>query len=132
VPLCLSAASARNDTADDAGNLRLAPGTGKQHRTGRARLGNRCGFPSLSAMDRAVMQQRLLESEAHVALGAQHIERQRIIIDRFETLGIDSFLARRLLWNFEGMQAVHLAERDRLAKALVSVRHRNGSSSPGP
>jgi hypothetical protein len=62
-------------------------------------------------------------AEEHVALGERHIERQRQIIRELEGDGHDVTNAMALLAQFEELQRVHVANRDRLKKNLKD-RHK--------
>jgi hypothetical protein len=69
-------------------------------------------------MDRAMKERHLALAERHVAQGERHIAQQRQLIAQIEQRGIDSKLARDLLQQFEEMQALHTADRDRLRQEL--------------
>ena len=69
-------------------------------------------------MDRAIIQDHLAQTERHVSQGKEHISRQREIIADLERGGHDSKAARALLVQFEEMQALHIADRDRLLREL--------------
>ncbi|MGE3873589.1 MAG: hypothetical protein AB7F74_11600 [Parvibaculaceae bacterium] len=58
-------------------------------------------------------------AERHVAQGRQHIAQQKQIIIALESGGHDTTEAKRLLLNFEDVQKMHLADRDRLKKELA-------------
>jgi hypothetical protein len=57
----------------------------------------------------------------HVAKGEQIVARQREIIARLESAGCDASDAKRLLLQFEELQSLHVADRDRLEKALAEI-----------
>jgi hypothetical protein len=67
-------------------------------------------------------QWRLMENLAladeHIALGAKHVARQREIIAELERDGHDTTKACALLAEFEELQAMHIADRDRLLGEL--------------
>ena len=69
-------------------------------------------------MDRAILLDHLALAERHVAEGDRHLMRQREIVAEIEEAGRDSALARGLLLTFEGSQATHIADRDRLLREL--------------
>ena len=69
-------------------------------------------------MDRAAMQERLMQAEARVIEGNRKIALQRKLVRDLEADGLPSAGAKRLLAQYEESQASHLADRDRLAKEL--------------
>jgi hypothetical protein len=69
-------------------------------------------------MNRNILLRHLEQAEAHVAQGVRHIERQRQIVADLERGGHDAERAREALKLFEDMQALHVANRDRLVGAL--------------
>jgi len=69
-------------------------------------------------MDRAMLLDHLAQAEHHVSVGARHIARQREIIAELERTGADSTEANLLLQLLEELQALHLADRDRLRAEL--------------
>lgn len=70
-------------------------------------------------METAVLLEHLAQAERHVRQGAEHIRRQREIIAELEGHGHDSTAAKKLLTQFEEMQALHIADRDRLKSELA-------------
>jgi len=72
-------------------------------------------------MDRAVWQRHLEQAERDVALGQAHIARQKEIIKELKRLGSDTEQARDLLAQFESMQGLHIAHRDRLRVDLGTL-----------
>jgi hypothetical protein len=72
-------------------------------------------------MHHLLLEKHLAEAERHVRLGLAHLERQRALVDDYETLGRDARLARELLGIFEEMQVGHVSHRDRLIHELPSV-----------
>jgi hemerythrin len=66
-------------------------------------------------MDRAMLLQ---QAERHVLQADQHVRRQREIVRELERDGHDARMARKLLAEFEKLQAVHIADRDRIASEL--------------
>ena len=52
-------------------------------------------------------------------LGEKNIERQKALIAELELDRHDTARARNTLWQFEELQALHVAERERLAQELV-------------
>jgi len=72
-------------------------------------------------MDRAILEQHLLQAESHVTLGEQHIARQREIVTQLERDGHGSTEARKLLALFVETQAAHIADVDRLQRQLADT-----------
>ena len=60
----------------------------------------------------------LEQAERHAVEGAAHIARQIEIVSQLEGQGHDATQARALLKQFEDLQALHVADRDRLRKEL--------------
>jgi hypothetical protein len=58
--------------------------------------------------------QHLALARRHVEEGEAHIHRQRMVVTRLERDGHDASDARLLLLRFEELQAMHVADRDRL------------------
>jgi hypothetical protein len=71
-------------------------------------------------MDRAALQQNLRMARVHVALGDEHIQRQRQLIEELERDGHDTGTARQLLKVFEETQALHVAGVERLERELAA------------
>jgi hypothetical protein len=72
-------------------------------------------------MDRAMLWKHLAIVERHVANGLRQVQRQHEIADELERDGHAgaSQEARRLLAQFEEIQALHVAHRARLLKELA-------------
>jgi hypothetical protein len=72
-------------------------------------------------MDRQMILDHLGKAEQHVALGYQHIERQRALVEQLVRDGHadEATRAAELLARFEEMQTLHIADRDRLRKELA-------------
>jgi hypothetical protein len=77
-------------------------------------------------MDRELLEDHLVKAERHVFEGGRHINRQREIIEMLERQSHDAGEARRLLRQFEELQALHVAGRDRLRRELGLVAPING------
>jgi hypothetical protein len=63
----------------------------------------------------------LAQTEDHIRLGAEHLERQRVIVARLQENEADSQEmkeAAKLLALFEELQTMHVAHRDRLLDAF--------------
>jgi hypothetical protein len=69
-------------------------------------------------MDRAMLVEHLAQAARHVAAGERYVERQRRIVAHLKREGRDVREASDLLLQFEEMQALHMAEWDRLRKEL--------------
>jgi hypothetical protein len=69
-------------------------------------------------MNRTILQDHLAQAERHVAEGEGHLSRQREIVTKLERDGHDSVSARATLAQFEELQAMHIADRDRLLREL--------------
>ena len=66
--------------------------------------------------------ERLALAEEHVALGAKNVARQREIIAELERDGHDATQAWELLAQLEQLQAMHVADRERLLGELQGRR----------
>jgi hypothetical protein len=74
---------------------------------------------TLQSVKRRAMMDHLLQVEHHVVQGQRHVERQREIVARLEQIeSEEAGRARELLAQFEQMQAMHIADRDRLCNEL--------------
>jgi len=79
---------------------------------------------ALSAFaDKETLRQHLELAEKHVRLGANHIASQMAIVARYARNGLDATLAIELLKTFEDAHRSHIANRDRLAGALVKAEN---------
>jgi PAS domain S-box-containing protein len=65
--------------------------------------------------------ERLNQVNAQIRSADQHLGRQREILARLERDGRDASDAKRLLYQFEEVQALHLATRNRLEKELAGL-----------
>ena len=65
-------------------------------------------------MDRTVLLRRLGEAERHLAAYEHVVARQRHVIDTIARGGHDTAQATALLREFQGIHAMHLADRNRL------------------
>jgi hypothetical protein len=70
----------------------------------------------------------LAELERLVAEGALHISRQRQVIDRLASAGLDTTEAESLLQVYEKLQVLHVAHRNRVR---TSVEDRLRFDEPG-
>jgi hypothetical protein len=71
-------------------------------------------------MDRTVLLRRLVEAERHLAAYERVVARQRHVIDTIVRGGHDTTEASALLREFQGIQATHVADRDRLRVELMT------------
>jgi hypothetical protein len=72
-------------------------------------------------MDQNMILDHLAMVSRHVTRGEQIVARQREIIARLERAGCDTSYAKRLLLQFEEVQSLHVADCDRLEKALAEI-----------
>ena len=63
----------------------------------------------------------LAQAERHVKDGEQHVARQRALIGDMVRNGRDAAVAIELLKEFEALQVMHIADRDRLVAELAQV-----------
>jgi hypothetical protein len=70
------------------------------------------------AMDRAVWQEHLAQTEWHIVEAEKRVARQREIVAELERDGHRATAARGLLAAFERLLAMHLADRQRLRREL--------------
>ena len=73
---------------------------------------------TLFRSDRSKLCEHLAIAEEHVAAGERNLARQRGIVADLEHHGHDTAQALALLAYFEEVQAMHIAERDRLLREL--------------
>jgi hypothetical protein len=69
-------------------------------------------------MDRKTPTQHLALAQDHVEAGARHIAKQQEIVKRLEKGGHEATGAKRLLAQFEQVQATHIIDCNRLTKEL--------------
>jgi hypothetical protein len=69
-------------------------------------------------MDREMLEDHLALAEQHITEGEMRLTRQRELVSRLESRGLEAIEARRLLDNFEETQAMHVADRDRILRKL--------------
>jgi hypothetical protein len=70
-------------------------------------------------MDRKMLKRHLAQAKAHIETGRKNIARQRKAIAKLERGGQDTNKARAALTQFEELQAMHLADRDRILRELA-------------
>lgn len=76
------------------------------------------GRDRLPDMDRGILEEHLAQAERHVAQGEKHVAKQRAIVAELERDGHDTVAAHDLLRQFEELQALHVADCDRLRSEL--------------
>jgi hypothetical protein len=69
-------------------------------------------------IDRKLWHEHLAQADRHVAEGKQQVARQREIVAKLERDGHNAAAPRDLLRLFEEMQAMYIADRDRILKDL--------------
>ena len=69
-------------------------------------------------MNKKMIEGHLAQAERHVTLGENHITRQRELIVQLHRDALDIAEAAQLLVQFRELQALHVADRDRLRKQL--------------
>ena len=72
-------------------------------------------------MDREMLKRHLAQAEENIATGDKNIARQRDVIAQLERDGHDTASARSFLREFEQLQAVLIAERERLLSELSEL-----------
>ena len=71
------------------------------------------------ARDRSTIERHLQKTLQHVSVGATLIDRQRTIVATLADHRRPSDTARKLLEELEAIQAMHMAQRDRLIDELA-------------
>ena len=79
-----------------------------------------------SPIPRHVLLEHLEQARRHVAEGERHILRQRELVAEMERDGHGTAEARRLLEQFEEMQTLHVADRDRIENELARSKGQDG------
>lgn len=74
-------------------------------------------------MNRVMLLNRLVLAERHVREGETSIARQRAVTDELERGGRDATDAKGLLRQLTEIQAIYVADRDRLKKQLDCGTH---------
>ncbi len=72
-------------------------------------------------MDRATLEQLLHEAESILHRGESRIAQQLELIASLQRRGADATSAKAFLRRLEGRQARHIADRNRLFKALADL-----------
>jgi hypothetical protein len=68
-----------------------------------------------------MLERHLQRAERHVAVAQEHVRRQRERVAKLERDGHDASAAGTLLAQFEELEIMHIAHRDRLARQLGKV-----------
>lgn len=66
-----------------------------------------------------MVRRHLEQAERHVSEGERHVTRQRELVGELKRDGHDTRQAIELLHQFEQLQKLHVADRDRLRKELA-------------
>jgi hypothetical protein len=72
-------------------------------------------------VDSKMLERHLQRAERHVAVAQEHVRRQRERVAKLERDGHDASAAGTLLAQFEELEIMHIAHRDRLARQLGKV-----------
>ena len=72
-------------------------------------------------MDRAVLEQHLVEADLRVTQSERHVCWQREIVDGLAKDGHDAIASTNLLREFEYWLVVHTTDRDRLRLELTAL-----------
>lgn len=71
------------------------------------------------ARDRSTVERHLQKALQHVATGQRLVDKQRALLATLEEHGHATHIARKLLLQFENVQAMHFVDRDRLVDELA-------------
>jgi hypothetical protein len=69
-------------------------------------------------MDRSLLLDQLARTERHISSDAQLLQQQQALIEELERRGESTDHARSLLQRLKEMQAMRIADRDRMRAAL--------------
>lgn len=69
--------------------------------------------------DRPTVERHLHKALRHVATGQRLVDKQRVLLATLEEHGHATHIARKLLLQFENVQAMHVTDRDRLVDELA-------------
>ena len=69
-------------------------------------------------IDRVLLEDHLTMAERHVAQGERHVARQRELVAQLERRGHDTLSAKELVVQFQELEELHIADRDRLRHEL--------------
>ncbi len=73
---------------------------------------------TIGSFDPTLVREHLTQAERHVAEGERHVARQRELVAQLERDGHDTTAARKSLTQFEELQDMHIADRDRLRREV--------------
>ncbi|MBV8534283.1 MAG: hypothetical protein JO128_01750 [Alphaproteobacteria bacterium] len=71
-------------------------------------------------MDRRMLLEHLAMANRHVEKGERHVRRQRELVAELERDGHNTVEAKKLLEQFEKLQEMHKADRDRIERELAA------------
>ena len=71
---------------------------------------------------RAMIEDHLALAERHVTAGERHVAEQRARVEALERDGRDTTESLLLLSQFQELQKLHVADRDRLKRELADFR----------
>ena len=74
------------------------------------------------SLEREILEEHLRQAEEHVAKGERALAKQSALVIELERDGHGTEAARQCLKQFEELQAVFVAGRDRLRDALAHAR----------
>lgn len=69
-------------------------------------------------IDRSLLLAQLISTERHITAASRNVLRQQTIIQELQRRGDDTSYAQSLLHRLEEMQAMRIADRDRMRAAL--------------
>ena len=69
-------------------------------------------------MDRGMLREHFRQAKGHVARGEKNLSRQLELVAELERYGHDTVMAKALLVQFEELQAVRIADRDRFRREV--------------
>jgi hypothetical protein len=72
-------------------------------------------------MDRMMLERNLVQAQRHISIGEVCLARQRRVIAKLKHNGEETSFSMDVLARFEELQTLHVADRDRLEKALQSA-----------
>jgi arginine repressor len=81
-------------------------------------------------MDHAKLQEHLARAEKHIREAESRIARQRELIARLKKQGHDPYTAQNLLRNFEELQLLLHAERERIRAELAEGKDDSSTLVP--
>ena len=76
-----------------------------------------------------MLREHLAQAESHIAIGEEHLRKQRRIIAELEEHGHNTKMARELLKEFEDVQTMHVADKERVLKEIERELRRDATSA---